>query len=203
LESSLAETSETHPDQRPLLTALQMAKQSRKDAHVTIATLRSMQTESRLLPMLETVLRPLCVVANIDFHINGEAEFIPSADVAHQILRIAQEAVSNAVRHASCKEITVRLEQSRRQLMITINDDGKGFELSSVSDLTPHEHFGVLGMRERARAIGGLLNIHQKHPGTVVSIQLPLLERKTRWNRFLVGLRTFSSFFTIRNQRRP
>jgi len=203
LESSLVETDDIRQDQRPLRTALQMAKQSRKDAHVTIATLRSMQTESRLLQMLETVLRPLCVVANIDFHIDGEPEFIPSADVAHQILRIAQEAVSNAVRHSSCKEITVRLEQSRRQLMITVDDDGKGFELNSVSDLTSHEHFGILGMRERARAIGGLLSIQQKHPGTVVSIQLPLQERKTRWNRFLTALENIRSFFTIRNQRRP
>lgn len=201
LESSLGEANESHQEQRPLRTALQMAKQSRKDAHVTIATLRSMQTESRLLPMLETVLHPLCVVANIDFRIDGEIEFVPSADVAHQILRIAQEAVSNAVRHASCKKIDVRVEQTRQQLVIAIADDGKGFELDSVSELAPHEHFGILGMRERARAIGGALDIQPKHPGTVVSIQFPLQERKTRWHRFRATIGKLSSFFTIRNQR--
>jgi signal transduction histidine kinase len=201
LESSLDETNEMLVNQRPLRTALQMAKQSRKDAHVTIATLRSMQQESRLLPMLETVLRPLCVVANIDFRIRGETEFVPSADVAHQILRIAQEAVSNAVRHASCKEIQVQLEQTHLQLVIAIADDGKGFELSTVNELTPHEHFGLLGMRERARAIGGFLTIRPRNPGTVVSLQIPLQERKTRWDSFRLAFGNVSSLFTTRGAR--
>ena len=201
LESSLDETNEIPVNQRPLRTALQMAKQSRKDAHVTIATLRSMQQESRLLPMLETVLRPLCVVANIDFRIRGETEFVPSADVAHQILRIAQEAVSNAVRHSSCKEIQVQLEQTHLQLVIAIADDGKGFELSTVNEPTPHEHFGLLGMRERARAIGGFLTIRPRNPGTVVSLQIPLQERQTRWDSFRVALGNVSSLFTTRSQR--
>ena len=201
LESSLSEASEAHTDQSPLRTALQMAKQSRKDAHVTIATLRSMQTESRLLPMLETVLRPLCVVANIDFRIDGEIVFIPSADVAHQILRIAQEAVSNAVRHSSCTQVNVRLEQTNLQLLIAIADDGKGFVLDSLNDLTPHEHFGILGMRERARAIGGILTIRPRLPGTVVSLQLPMQERKTRWDTIRATFRKLGYFFPIRDQR--
>ena len=201
LESSLDDTNEILADRRPLRTALQMAKQSRKDAHVTIATLRSMQQESKLLPMLETVLRPLCVVANIDFRIKGETEFVPSADVAHQILRIAQEAVSNAVRHASCKEIQVQLEQTHLQLVIAIADDGKGFGLSTVSELTQHEHFGLLGMRERARAIGGFLSIRPRNPGTVVSLQIPLQERKARWDSFRVAFGNVSSLFKTRSQR--
>lgn len=195
LESSLSEYSETHLDDRPLRTALQMAKQSRKDAHVTIATLRTMQSESRLLPMLETVLRPLCVVANIGFRIEGESDFAPSADLAHQILRIAQEAVSNSVRHASCKRIDVQVEQTRRQLLISIADDGKGFELSAASISKPHEHFGILGMQERARAIGVLLTIGPMHPGTIVSLQVPLQEHKTRWTRLRAGLGKVISFF--------
>jgi signal transduction histidine kinase len=199
LESSLGETNETPLDQRQLRTALQMAKQSRKDAHVTIATLRSMQSESRLLPMLETVLRPLCVVANISFRIEGETEFVPSADVAHQLLRIAQEAVSNSIRHASCDGISVQLEQTQQHLLISIADDGKGFEIDTASELSAHEHFGILGMRERARAIGGILTIRRGHPGTVVSLQLPLQERKTRWNRLWAALARESS--AIRNPR--
>jgi signal transduction histidine kinase len=147
------------------------------------------------------VLRPLCVVANIDFRIQGETEFVPSADVAHQILRIAQEAVSNAVRHASCKEIQVQLEQTHLQLVIAIADDGKGFELSTVSELTQHEHFGLLGMRERARALGGFLSIRPRNPGTVVSLQIPLQERKTSWDSFRVAFGNVSSLFKTRSQR--
>ncbi|MES2390201.1 MAG: sensor histidine kinase, partial [Acidobacteriota bacterium] len=201
LESSLGEADEMLEDRRPLKTALQMAKQSRKDAHVTIATLRSMQTESRLSPMLETVLRPLCLVANIDLRIDGEAEFIPSADIAHQILRIAQEAVSNAIRHASCRQLTVRLEQVPTQLVIAIADDGKGFELETVNALPRHEHFGILGMRERARAIGGVLTIQPQQPGTVVSLQLPLQERTTQWDRLRAALGHVGSLLANRMQR--
>jgi signal transduction histidine kinase len=201
LESSLSGPGEAHRDERPLRTALQMAKQSRKDAHVTIATLRSMQSETRLLPMLETVIRPLCLVANVSFRISGEDECVPSADVAHQILRIAQEAVSNSVRHASCAEIKVRAEQTQSTLLITIADDGKGFRLDASSELTPQEHFGIIGMRERARAIGGRLAIRQGQPGTVVSLEIPLQERKSRWNRFRSLVSKAASFFAHRNPR--
>ena len=126
---------------------------------------------------------------------------IPSADVAHQILRIAQEAVSNAVRHSSCTQVNVRLEQTNLQLLIAIADDGKGFVLDSLNDLTPHEHFGILGMRERARAIGGILTIRPRLPGTVVSLQLPMQERKTRWDTIRATFRKLGYFFPIRDQR--
>ena len=203
LESSLSEYGEAHLDDRPMRTALQMAKQSRKDAHVTIATLRTMQSESRLLPMLETVLRPLCVVANIGFSIEGETDFAPTADLAHQILRIAQEAVSNSVRHALCKriDVQVQVDQSRRELLISIADDGIGFELTAASVPKPHEHFGIIGMQERARAIGGLLAIGPGHPGTVVSLRLSLRERKTHWNGIQAGLGKVIAFFMNQDPR--
>jgi signal transduction histidine kinase len=201
LESSLGEADEPRPDQDRLRTALQMAKQSRKDAHVTIATLRSMQTDTKLLPMLETLLRPLCVVGNVGLLIRGEADFTPPPDVAHQILRIAQEAASNAVRHSGCKQIDVQLEQADQHLFITIADDGNGFELAPESEGLPQKHFGILGMRERARAIGALLTVQSNHSGTVVSVRLRLKERRSRWTMLTAAFDFRRTILTIRNQR--
>jgi signal transduction histidine kinase len=89
-----------------------------------------------------------------------------------QVLRIVQEAVNNAVAHASPKEITVRMKGDRHALQITVTDDGCGFDVNAAL-LSKHGHFGLRSQRERsARIHGGLEFDSQLQHGTRVTLRV-------------------------------
>jgi signal transduction histidine kinase len=92
--------------------------------------------------------------------------------VEYQLLRIAQEAISNAVRHAHARAIKIRLNVQEEELGLTFADDGTGF--AADLDQAALGHFGLLGMRERADEIGAELSVTSSPgQGTEVSIHLP------------------------------
>jgi signal transduction histidine kinase len=93
--------------------------------------------------------------------------------VSHQLLRIAQEAVTNSIRHAQARSIRIILEYSTSQVSLQIIDDGVGFEPKYLSSLGLG-HFGLRGLRNRARRIGGELAVSSS-PGTGTSIKITLL----------------------------
>jgi signal transduction histidine kinase len=72
------------------------------------------------------------------------------------LLKIGQEAMTNAVRHAGCSAMEVMLAYDMKRLRMTVVDDGSGFDLGAD---TPAGHFGLQGMRERAAKIGARLEV--------------------------------------------
>jgi two-component system NarL family sensor kinase len=79
-----------------------------------------------------------------------------SRQVEHALYRIAQEALANAVHHADARNLTVALTVEGRGVILVVADDGVGFD-QDVEETTGH--FGLPGMRERARLVGGELRI--------------------------------------------
>ena len=99
------------------------------------------------------------------------------ADVRHQIVRIVREAAANAVRHAHASRIIVRLAAADSGgLAIEIADDGTGFDVAARA--AAEGHFGIRGMQERARRIGGGLAI-QSHPGSGTRVTLTVAAAAT------------------------
>jgi signal transduction histidine kinase len=95
------------------------------------------------------------------------------------LVRIAQESVTNALRHARASSIAIDLEVGQRAVRLSISDDGVGYDAtrSSADALDPLRHggYGVVGMRERADVIGGTLEISAaRGGGTVVTVCAPL-----------------------------
>jgi signal transduction histidine kinase len=86
------------------------------------------------------------------------------------LLRIMQEAITNALKHAEASEIKVTLSADAQRLLLRISDDGKGFEPSRV-----RLGKGLSGMEKRARALGAELSISATH-GTTISLTLPLAD---------------------------
>ncbi|MDE3039547.1 MAG: PAS domain S-box protein [Nitrospirota bacterium] len=85
--------------------------------------------------------------------------------------RICQEALTNVVRHAKATEIRVHLEKLDRELLLEIHDDGRGIPPENITAATS---LGLLGMRERAGAVGGALEIiGRPGQGTTVKLRLP------------------------------
>jgi signal transduction histidine kinase len=95
----------------------------------------------------------------------------------HHLLRIAQEATTNAVRHAKPDRITLELSYDAGSVMLTISDDGTGF--CPEEALNKGAHFGLRGIRGRARKLNGEFSI-QSAPGagTSIRVEIPLSEEK-------------------------
>lgn len=99
----------------------------------------------------------------------------PPQQTKHELLRIMGEALANAFRHGGASEITVSLDGGAGEVRLAVADNGHGLpEPVDVEALKATGHFGVAGMHERARAIGGALDVRAADGGgTVVSVRLP------------------------------
>ncbi len=110
----------------------------------------------------------------VDFHIDVQEH---AAHLAHlppdyetALFRIAQESLTNAARHAHARHINCSLCYDRHDMLLTISDDGCGFDLSP-----PKAGLGIRGMRERATLLGGALNLHSsQQKGTTIQAIFPL-----------------------------
>lgn len=93
----------------------------------------------------------------------------PPAPVELACFRIAQEALTNALRHAGAGTVEIAIESDRRELRLEVRDDGHGFDQAQARGL------GLLTMRERAQQLGGTLSIDTAPGGgTLVRATLPL-----------------------------
>jgi len=90
--------------------------------------------------------------------------------------RIAQEAITNILRHANAGFVSVHLRTETGALRMKIVDDGRGFDLAEIEGHTgPDRGFGLMGMRERAASVGGRVQIvSSPKRGTTVEVSLPL-----------------------------
>ena len=95
-----------------------------------------------------------------------------SGRVRFHLLRIAQEAINNSVRHADAEAVEVLFDFSREHLKLTIRDDGRGFDPAGPAD-DPRPRFGIKGMRERAAKIRAKIEISSSpKSGTFIEINL-------------------------------
>ena len=91
------------------------------------------------------------------------------------LYRILQEALSNIAKHSEAKSVAVHIANGPDRLLLSICDDGRGFDVASAggSGAAP-EHMGLAGMRERARLIGGRLTIASAPgKGTTIDVEVP------------------------------
>lgn len=95
-------------------------------------------------------------------------------DAQRAVLRVVQEAVSNIVRHAGASSICIRLSFRGSLLRVEVADDGKGFEVKR--DFGSYTgHWGLVGMRERAKQIGASISVRSaRGQGTVVTLDVPI-----------------------------
>lgn len=99
------------------------------------------------------------------------AESLPDA-VATALFRIVQEAFTNVLRYAGARSVHVSLRADGGQLILSVADDGRGFDPAGVA---AGEHFGLVGMRERVAALHGTLDIDSAAgEGTRITVHLPL-----------------------------
>lgn len=126
-----------------------------------------------LAAALEWQARELESRTGLVIHVKVEdVESVPDELVSVTLFRIAQEALTNVVRHAEAATASVHLFQNGGELILEVEDDGKGFDVNAVK---PDQSLGVIGMRERALLINGRLVIEgAPGHGTRVRVSVPL-----------------------------
>lgn len=100
--------------------------------------------------------------------INYKENIIIAPLVALHLVRITQEATNNALKYANATQINVVLEVNKRELVLTIEDDGSGFKN------TNSEGFGLCNMRKRADEMKGAFNLRTSKYGTCIDVRVPL-----------------------------
>jgi ligand-binding sensor domain-containing protein/signal transduction histidine kinase len=112
-----------------------------------------------------------------------------------EVYRIAGEAVRNAFKHAKAKQIEVEIRYDEGQLRVRVRDDGKGIDAKYLNDDERPGHYGLRGMRERAKLLGGKLAVWSElDAGTEVELLIPAARAYEKSagvrNSFLAGKRT-------------
>jgi signal transduction histidine kinase len=155
--------------------AQQLVRESLEEARNSIWNMRSQVLETGdLATALKNILEQLSEggLLKTHFQVTGRIRRLP-ANTENNLLRLGQEAITNAIKHARAKNIRVMLEFGEKHFSLQVTDDGQGFDPSNPS---PSEGgFGLVGMRERAKELQGELKIHTTpHQGTEISLWIPL-----------------------------
>jgi len=147
------------------------------DARQSIWALRSQDTDEATLPVRMRRLVESNGGHGLDanFGIYGAYRPMPPGTES-EILRIAQEALHNVKKHAGAASVKVQLEYRRNEIALEVRDDGRGFAAANNGAPleSPPGHYGLTGMRERAEAIGGTLEVtSEPGAGTTVRMRAP------------------------------
>jgi signal transduction histidine kinase/ligand-binding sensor domain-containing protein len=148
-----------------------------REARRSVAGLRNPGTEETgLAGAIAQAARHLTETRDVRLRLRVERVPNLATEVEYNLLRIAQEAISNAIKHAGASTVEVSLEASADELQLAIKDDGHGFQLDDAGR-SPPGHYGLIGMRERANQIGAELHIESEPGrGATISAVLPLRE---------------------------
>jgi two-component system, NarL family, sensor kinase len=150
--------------------ALALARTGLDEARRSVLSLRGAPGAAAPLPeALAGLGRALTAETGIRVHLRtGTARPVP-APLEPELFRIAQEALTNVRRHARAAEVVVSLASTPRTVRLSIRDDGRGFAPKKVAA----DRLGLVGMRERAHALGGRLAVSSSRRGTVVTVTVP------------------------------
>jgi signal transduction histidine kinase/ligand-binding sensor domain-containing protein len=156
--------------------ARKMVRHSLTEARRSVMDLRASALEGHDLPAaLSQAAHQWTAGSAVQVRVDVEGESRPLPEETEQhLLRIAQEAVTNAVKHARASQVSIHLEMASRELSLRVADNGRGFEQDEAFSEVGG-HFGLLGMRERAERLGGELRLHSEPGhGTEVAVTVPI-----------------------------
>ena len=156
-----------------------LAVRTLEDVHRLILDLRpSVLDDLGLLSAVrwygDRILAPRGVAVRCEF---GELPRLPP-EMETALFRMCQETLSNVARHAQATAVLVQVGADRGDVLIDIEDDGKGFDAEEVARREGRRPWGLLGIRERAEILGGAARVDSSPgSGTHVTIRIPLPPR--------------------------
>ena len=171
IESALARL-DTRSEAAPSLQrALDVARQGVDEARRSIGALRGTAADQRpLADALGVLARAFTADTGVRVHLDAGAIGPLSPEVEAELFRIASEALTNVHKHAAAREVTLRLDSRRGRLRMEVTDDGRGF----ARKRSAQDGFGLRGIEERARVLGGRAAIRSAPGrGTTIIVTVP------------------------------
>lgn len=159
--------------------ATEILEQSMEHARETLAaarrTIRDLRENSREYPDLKGAIQEEVNRFENATGISCQLKFLVKDEVSDKIdefiMRIISETLTNIARHASARQVSLDLIQENNRLKIEIKDDGRGFDPAKVGS----GHYGLIGMRERTRLVGGSMMIESiPDQGTLLKFEIPV-----------------------------
>lgn len=157
----------------PVHRALSLTRVNLDDARRSVLDLRAAPLEGRsLAAALAALANRWEAETGVSTRFKGvNAGYPLPSRIEVALYRICQEALANVARHAGAGRVTIRLVATPDELRLSVEDDGRGFDPASV----PADRHGLLGMRERAEALGGSFEVRSApEEGTTVAVAVPL-----------------------------
>ncbi|WP_044495318.1 sensor histidine kinase [Nesterenkonia massiliensis] len=170
-----AERDTPEPGAGYLKLARETAAESLADTRQIIRELTPARLDDGLAAALRRLGQEQSDRASLPVEVTAEDLDLPMGTQT-ALLRIAQGALSNAIRHANATRIAIELEREDDAVSLVVRDDGQGFDVSSaVADLHEADSFGLSAMRERVEQLDGALTITSAPgDGATVTALLPL-----------------------------
>jgi len=171
-EALLTQQAEPERVRRSVTAALDLTRKGLEEARRSVLDLRAAPLEGRTLP---AALAALAAEADAASRVSVTFEAVPAAAslppaIEAGLYRIAQEALQNALRHAAAARIDLRLEIAPDMVLLTVQDDGRGFAVGGSAG-----GFGLIGMQERVRLLGGSFQVESAPgAGTRVTAEIPV-----------------------------
>lgn len=154
-----------------LLQARRLARESLDEARRSVLAMRPHALDQRDLTAALAFLASQTVSwsgVEVAYRVRGTPSTL-SPEVETNLLRIAQEALANAVEHGKARRTQMELHFAEGNVRLRLEDDGEGFTVRSVEEA--NQGFGLISMRERAERIGGRLTINsQRGKGTRIDV---------------------------------
>jgi two-component system sensor histidine kinase UhpB len=158
-----------------------LIEQLDRRVHLIATELRPAALDLGLVTAVDQFLREWGLSHGISaaFNATEMADRQVPAEVETQLYRILQEALNNIAKHAAAQNVSVLLEKKADEIVLVVEDDGRGFTLAdNRADATA---LGLVGMRERAQMMGGKMHIETAPgEGTSVFVYVPMLEPPAR-----------------------
>jgi len=108
---------------------------------------------------------------NVDLFVGESLGHLGEA-ISINVYRIIQEAMNNCLKHAEAKNISISLDNKKKQLALVFKDDGVGFDTTLLAKT---KQFGLIGMQERVKSLNGIFSIKSTpNKGTLINITIPL-----------------------------
>ena len=108
---------------------------------------------------------------NVDLFVGESLRHLGEA-ISINVYRIIQEAMNNCLKHAEAKNISISLDNKKKQLALVFKDDGVGFDTTLLAKT---KQFGLIGMQERVKSLNGIFSIKSNpNKGTLINITIPL-----------------------------
>jgi two-component system NarL family sensor kinase len=152
--------------------ALATTRESLEEARRSVLDLRATPLAGRpLAEALAALGRSFTSTTGVRVSVRADGNGTIPLRVEAELYRIAQEALANVSRHARATQVDIVLRTTRRTAVLAIHDDGIGMQTRAIEE----GHHGVVGMRERARILGGQLRVVSRAgEGTTITARIPM-----------------------------